>query len=95
MNYYGIFYIENESTSTLPVKIESITITPPLADWPTNPPYGFTGNVTFDGGTKTLAEVIGEQIDPGQSKDGIVNVGLDSAGVGSDFDFTIEVEVEP
>ena len=89
-DYYCYFLIVNNPGS-LPVKIQSVTITPPVADWQTT--YGFNGSVTFDGGTKTPVTVIGEQIDPGETMDGTVHVFLDGADVGSNFDVTIVVDV--
>jgi hypothetical protein len=98
VNYYGIFYIYNLSSSTLPVKIKSITVTPPIddpdpmvPDWST---YGFSGNLTFVGETKTPEQVIGYQLDPGENMDGRVNIRLDGAGVGSGLNFIIAVETE-
>jgi len=90
-HYYSDINIVN-NTGSLPVKIQSITITPAVATWLT---YGFNGSVTFDGGTKTPDEVIGDQIDPGETKTGEVHVFLDGAPVGSNFDVTVEVEVVP
>lgn len=89
-DYYCHFSIVNKVTG-LPVKIQSITIKPAVADWPTYPPDGFNGSVTIDG--KTPDMVIGDVIDPGETKAGIVHVYLDGAPVGSYFHVLIEVDV--
>jgi hypothetical protein len=91
VNYYCYFKIDNNTgVGTLPVKIQSVTITPAVADWPTQ---GFNGSVTFDGGTKTPDQIIGDVLDVGQTKTGTAHVFLDGATAPANFDVSIVVGV--
>ena len=92
VDYYCYFEIDNNTgIGTLPVKIQSVTITPAVADWQTT--YGINGSVTFDGGTKTPAQELGDVIEVGQPKPGTGHVSLDGAPEPATFDVSIVVEV--